>query len=724
MHRILLISFLLAGFTAKSQLRYVIDQTIPIQDLQGNTLNMPWGGGLNAAQYNTMDINNDNKEDLVLFDRMANKLITFLNENNEHYIYAPEYETLFPSTVTNWLLLRDYNNDGKKDIFTGDVFGIKVFTNITAPDENLSWRQFSFYSGFPNEPKSNVILTKGFSGKINLQIQFDDLPAIIDADNDGDLDIFNFRYSGGGTVEYHQNFSQEKYGNADSLDFERITQSWGNFRECACAIVAFDNADCPTNGRVQHAGGKSLLVLDVNADQQLDLVFSESQCTKLYTLLNEGTLSSPDINFLSEFPALNSVDFELFPAAFFEDVDFDGKKDLIASPNVFTKENLNINFQQSNWFYKNTGSTSKPIFSLLQKDFLQDQMIDAGDNAVPAFFDFDGDGDQDLFISRNYGSNYSSTLLLYENIGSPSLPAFKLVTSDYLNFSETGLYNLKIQFIDINNDNRKDLVFTATSAFTGVTQLYYIHNKSNSGLNLEIWQAIETNFTLAYTENICLTTINNDGLPDLLFGRSTGALQYWKNTGTAEAPNFTLENGSFLGLGSSVERQNLSCYVDDVDDNGKADLMLGDQSGVLKIVTDYLEAVSATPQTDFIFNPLTKTYSKQNLGGRIWPTTATLFSGHPSIIIGNVLGGISILKNEMEFGIYPNPVFQSDLLKIKIDRPYTLQVYTSTGQHVGEKHLVQSDYTFSFNVTNLAPGLYFFKFTSTNKSFVRKIVIN
>jgi len=68
-----------------------------------------------------------------LFDRAANKLLTFLNQSNQ-YVYAPEYEELFPTEVTQWILLRDFNCDGKKDIFTSDPFGIVVFVNTTKPN--------------------------------------------------------------------------------------------------------------------------------------------------------------------------------------------------------------------------------------------------------------------------------------------------------------------------------------------------------------------------------------------------------------------------------------------------------------------------------------------------------------------------------------------------------------------------------------------------------------
>ena len=151
--------FLTLSLFAQAQFTYKLDQSIVVE-ADGKTLTLPWAGGLNSVQVNTMDLNGDNNQDLVLFDRTTNKILTFLNESSQ-YVYAPEYEELFPTEVTQWILLRDFNCDGKKDIFTSDPFGIVVFVNTTKPGEQLSWR--SFNPGFP-------LLTKGFTDNVNLKI--------------------------------------------------------------------------------------------------------------------------------------------------------------------------------------------------------------------------------------------------------------------------------------------------------------------------------------------------------------------------------------------------------------------------------------------------------------------------------------------------------------------------------------------------------------------------
>src|SRR5687768_3567295 len=214
----------------QAQFTYTLDQSIQVQDLQGENLRLAWSGGLNAAQFNTMDLDGDGQEDLVLFDRMANKVITFIATEGQ-YIAAPQYEDLFPAELYSWLLLRDYNCDGRKDIFTGHTLGIKVYRNVSSGG-NLAWEQHMFSTGFP-DPESNVLMTRGATTNVNLQLQPDDLPAISDVDGDGDLDIFNIQYMGH-TVEFHQNFSAENNQPCDSLEFRRITRTWGEFRECNC----------------------------------------------------------------------------------------------------------------------------------------------------------------------------------------------------------------------------------------------------------------------------------------------------------------------------------------------------------------------------------------------------------------------------------------------------------------------------------------------------------
>ena len=718
-------------FLVKSQFTYVIDQSIPVKD-NDITLPIPWGGGLNAAQYNTLDINGDNQTDLVLFDRTANKVITYLNQSGK-YLYAPDFESLFPP-LTNWVLLRDYNCDGKKDLFTGDILGIKVYTNVTTNGEMLAWEQFLFFTSAGN-PKSEVLLTKGFSGLINLQIQFDDLPSINDIDGDGDLDLLTMRYQGEGSVELHQNFSKELYGTCDSLSFERVTQKWGDFLECECGIFAFNNEACPpsSGGRIKHAGGKALLTIDIDDDNDQDLLFSEAECSELFLLQNEGNSTTTIFSNAELFPSQDPAQFVHFPAPFYEDVDFDNVSDLIVVPNIFNKDLLEIDLKNSNWYYGNVGSQQIPSFNFQEKNFLQNQMIDVGDNAVPAFFDMNGDGDDDMIVGNNAAAEtLSGSLYFYENIGTPSEPSFQFISDDYQSIKSLLLYNIKPQFADANADGKVDLVLTATSSITGQTNLYYIANKSNSGVDFS-GQILNTiDFDLLYSENIHMTDIDGNGISDILIGKSNGSLEYWKNNGPKGSFNFTLTDNSYLGLGSSVERQSLGIASADLNADGKDDLVLGDQFGTVGVIGSYKEGAETDIISNVIYNSLTEQYGAQNLGGRIWPAVTNLFnSDKPSIVTGNIMGGVQVLRHDggaslsedPSIEIYPVPVEQSKTLNVRIDRYATMQMISPLGQELGNQIAIAPNQTYSLGVSKFAAGLYILRFLINGKTYSRRIVI-
>lgn len=715
---------------AHAQFTFVNDQSIPVSDENGNLLTLPWAGGINAAQFNTIDLNQDGKDDLVLFDRTANKLMTFLNKNNA-YEYAPAYESYFPAGVTNWILLKDYNCDGKKDIFTGDLLGMKVYRNLSTEGGAFRWEQFLFYVP-GGDSKSNVLMTLGFTQKINLQLQFDDLPAIIDADHDGDLDIFNVRYTGNGTVEYHQNFSVERYNSCDSLDFERQTTAWGGFTQCRCEHFEFNGKDCSTTGgRTQHAGGKALLALDLDNDSDHELIYSEAECSNLFVLENEGDLNVPVITKADVFPSL-PVDINIFPAAFHEDVDFDGVKDLVATPNIYRKEFLDQDLKASTWFYKNIGTNELPEFSFIKNSFLQDQMIDVGDNAIPAFQDEDGDGDLDLFIGFNSDASSYGSIFFYRNIGSPTLPHFQLVTDNFADIKSLKLYNIKPQFADINSDGRPDLLFLATDVVARKTAIYYFLNTMNGGLQIDLQDRRTIDLAITSAENYHFTDINRDGRLDVLVGRFSGALEYWQNVGSPASPNFYLENSAYLNIGGSVERQSLACVAIDLNDDQKEELVLSNQMGIIGIVNDFRSATSiSAEQTDILFNSLTNAHQSTFMG-RAWPTAANLFgSKRPAIVAGTVRGGLEVFRNEgkepefdeLALHIYPNPAHLHDVLKIESNLPLTLQVYSILGQQITSSFELSAG-LHALHMPNLSKGVYIFKLSSGTQSDYRRIVIS
>ncbi|HWA35734.1 MAG TPA: FG-GAP repeat protein, partial [Cyclobacteriaceae bacterium] len=604
---------LLFPLTLSAQFTYRIDQSIPVQNGETSLAN-PWAGGLNAPQLSTIDLNGDSQADLVIFDKMASKISTFVVKNGK-YIYAPEFEVLFPAEVSTFVVLRDYNCDGKKDLFTFGQIGILVFQNTTQPGKQITWKKLSFYNS-DSKLKSDVLLTRGFSIKINLLPGTNDLPNFVDMDGDGDLDVLNMRFVSPSTAEYHKNFSMERYGRCDSLELERQTQSWGNWEECLCGKIAFGGLDCSQiGGRLEHTGGKALLAFDADNDGDKDVLYSEEACNNIYYMENKGTSSeNASMDGLVLFPLTNQVDLPVYPAPYMEDVDFDGKADFLTSTNMYVRT-LGINdFQQSLWFYKNTGTVQTPAFSLIKKNFLQEDMIEIGDNSSPALADVDQDGDQDLLIGQYLSSSQQGGIALYENIGTQTAPSFKFVTDDYLSLSFLGYYNIKPQFIDVDFNGGMDLAFTATAPIIGRTQLFYVVSTSNTSFVVGSKSLIQTGLIIDQNENATLVDVDKDGHMDAIVGSNTGSLEFWR--GTAVFGRFTLANNAYLGFADDILRQNLAVAVGDADGDGRDDLVIGDQAGRLSIVADFRNTGdAAVPVTGLIYDTFTNAYVSKNLGG-------------------------------------------------------------------------------------------------------------
>jgi len=727
-----LVKFCLAGWLQCSclltfaQVNYSIDQSIGVE-VNGKPILMPWSGGLNSAQINTIDLNQDGKDDLAVFDRTANQIFTYLNVGNQ-YIYAPDYEAYFPSVVSDWMLLRDFNCDGKKDLFTTDPGGIAVFVNITKPGGLPAWRAFN--PGYP-------LLTIGYNSSINLQMNATDIPAIDDIDEDGDLDIIVARFVGFGSMEFHRNMSIENTGHCDSLQLKRITTEWGNFEECNCGLYAFDGKDCNQliggralrTDRVLHDAGKSLLTLDLNDDGLHDLIFSEQNCTSLYLLPNQGIRDSAQMNNYSVFPAVNPSTL-LFPASFYEDLDFDGVKDLIVSTNISARVTTDIDLTNSIWFYKNSGTNSLPQFDLKKTNLLQDQMVDAGSYASPAFADYDNDGDQDLFISYWAIPDSVASIYQYENTGSFYKPAFSFVTNDYVQFSQFGLFNIKIQFADANSDGKKDLVFTATDKLQGITQLYFIANKSALNFDFSGQSPEVLGFTIDPLENVLLYDVNRDGLLDIILGKSDGSLQYWKNNGSANVMQPVLVDNSYLGLGSTITRFCVSPTVSDLKHDGKPDLLLGNYGSIV-IYSDFQ---TGTPTADSVFvnNQLKNTSLAANLSSYLTLTTADLYSDfNPLVIAGTITGGIRILKpdstasNQQENSVsfWPNPVNLNQKINVRASQNSTLQFFDVLGQKINDPVSILGGEATALEQT-LSAGLYIVRVSSSGKTTTIKLIVH
>ena len=107
--------------------------SVQVFDKLNNQYAQPWVGGINHIQVSEIDLNLDGINDFFTFDRAGNKISTFINQgipSTIAYIFAPEYKDSLPK-LHDWVLFRDYNFDGKMDIFTYSSGGAAVYKNTS-----------------------------------------------------------------------------------------------------------------------------------------------------------------------------------------------------------------------------------------------------------------------------------------------------------------------------------------------------------------------------------------------------------------------------------------------------------------------------------------------------------------------------------------------------------------------------------------------------------------
>ncbi len=662
----ILLSFVFSVPTLHAQVRLIPYDSVSVAR-DGADLVNPWAGGLNCPQFSEMDLDQDGKKDLVVFERnFFGAVRTFINTGSTGavgYRYAPEYQVRFPH-MRNWMLLRDYNCDGKEDIFTSVPAGVAVYRNDTGPDGKL---QFTLVT--------SLLQTIGLDGQTPLYVSPPDIPAIADVDSDGDLDFLSFNILGS-TVEYHKNFSMENHGNCDFLEFELKNACWGYFSEDGTTntVTLFDTCELnvPDPEKSAIHAGSTILALDLTGNGVKDLVLGDITYNNMVMLTNGGTTTSSGIiAYDTDFPSgSTAVDLTVFPAGYFLDVDNDGLKDLLVAPN---NPNTSENFDNI-WFYKNTGNSTIPEFTFLENTFLQEGMIDAGERSAPAFMDEDGDGLEDLLLG-NFGyftssGNYTSQLMLLRNTGTMQQPAFELVTDDYLGLSAYGFDGIYPSFGDLDDDGDKDMV-------TGDEEghLHYFRNDGGPGNPAEFvlvgpnYQGID----VGQSAKPQLIDVDRDGLTDLLVGERGGTINYFENTGTPEMADFTpeptIENFGAVDVMPECCTGYSAPFIAE-DSTGNYLLYVGSEQGMLYLFNDIEDNLGGT------FNLADSLYLNAI---NVIPSGSDINNdGRLEMAFGRYGGGAGLLKygipqdmgiadqtaGTMHIEVYPNPA--TDLVYFKI----------------------------------------------------------
>ena len=365
------------------------NQNIPVIQ-EHDTLHLAWAGGMNGLSFYSFDLNADGTQDLIAFEKNGNRLLPFIQENNR-WTYHPEYCHFFPE-LHDWVIFKDYDNDGKKDIFTYGLAGIRVFHNISEQElrfelacEQLSSFYYTDYSNIYASP--------------------DDYLPIDDVDGDGDLDILNF-WVLGKYVHYQRNYAVENNLANGYFDYKLEDECWGKFSEGADnnEITLFSYCQDKARNQTRHVGS-TMTLTDYNQDGTKDLLLGDIDFPQIIFLTNGGTPSEAlMIHQTSNFPnAENPISLFSMPLVSSLDIDGDSYDEFIVSPaDPSLSKSQNVN---SVWLYDYDENVQD--YHLNTRSFLQEKMIDLGSGAYPVFFDWNNDGLLDLFVG-NFGYYDSS----------------------------------------------------------------------------------------------------------------------------------------------------------------------------------------------------------------------------------------------------------------------------------------------------------------------------
>ena len=749
-----LASLLLSAGFAYSQPFFQWNDSIKVQ-IGATTLANPWAGGLNFVQASTIDMNGDGIKDLFMFDRTGDKIRTFINKGTAgmvDYKYDPYYETKFPP-ITEWVLLVDYNNDGKEDIFAHTNAGIMVYKNTTTGSTGLQFTLVTSLLRSAYNPPSTTTF--------NLYVSSVDIPAISDIDNDGDMDIVTFEIAGN-RMEYHKNMSMELYGTADSLKFQMANRCWGYVSESATSndYTLFDT--CPGNvpfpefkpedtenkSAERHTGGCELCI-DLDNDGDKEFIVGDVSYPGLTMLTNGGTTTdasfiAKDVAFPSNNASTSAVNLTLFPCAFYLDVNNDGIKDLIASPN---ETNACENFN-SVVYYQNSGTNTFPIFNYQQSNLLQDNMIEVGEGAYPVFFDYDNDGDKDLFIGNNgyYATpSFVQGVALFDNIGTPSNPKFSLITRDYANLSTVlagvGIDNFVPAFGDMDGDGDADMIiglgngklqYFQNTAAIGATANFVLASpdmKNSAGRKIDVGDFAAPQ----------IYDVDGNGTNDVVIGSRNGRLAYYSHTGATPIPVLDSITHLFgnvkMNLPGHVTGYSYPCMY---KQGGVTNILVGSESGFLRHYNNIDGNLGGT------FTMADSIYEGIYQGTRTAPNMADIDNdGFVDLIVGNYQGGVSFYKGvsalttsnldnliHFNFDLFPNPANNSFNIQIlnEENKTYEFELYNVMGQLISKEKI--SDNLFSYNTSSLTSGMYICKVseinnagTKTTGSLIKRIVI-
>ncbi len=727
-------------------------KNIPFFDAKGQLLSAYWEGGFNNPYLAQVDLDRDGDKDLVILEKAEDRLYAYENggtPNQVDYRLNNDLISGFPAEgISQFLHFEDINCDNVPDLFTYTPIGgagIGVYTG--------SW---------VNNRLTFTLLINRLNDQSNNQIYADQTkkPDFLDINGDGDMDIILFEQFDG-TIGLYENQRVERGNDCLNLVFKKVTNCWGYLCECSFITneitLNYNNSLCFYSGLqgggtqegdpdttvpgTRHAGS-TITMLDVNKDGWHEILIGDAGYDNLIFLHNGPTVKTPVRDSLvaqdTAFPFYDvPVDFPVFPAAFYMDVDNDGLNDLLVTsfgPNSCALGGTaDTSYNRGNiWWYRNVGTPVRDSFLLVSRNFLIDNVVDVGHQSAPLLVDVNYDGLTDLILSRCFAYDtlrqVQRGLVWYENTGTASNPQFTHRDDDWGGLAQYRWNALHPSLGDLDNDGDLDLI---VGDYSG--NIYVLLNAAGVG-QPPAFQLYDTLYNGGYATPHIID-INDDSRPDFVNGEIQGRIQYWQNTGTEQAPAFTQIDPFFGQVDTRVTDFFGHCtpWMGDMDGDGELEAFSGSNNGTL-FFYDNLE--NYLPSLPWIVT--TDNYLDYPMGRLTALSVADLNGdGQVEIAVGNQRGGLSIFTTGTGVGmtsaqepsivqVYPNPA--TDLVQVRWqsrpDEEVSIRLLDMQGRTVWQQQSAFSRNEALIAVKNLSAGVYLLRWTQDDTQQVVPVVVH
>lgn len=686
-------------------------------------------GGLGAPQYSPIDLNNDGRKDLLVYDRAAQAAFTLLNIGTAgavKYRFAPEYMDAFPQGTINFMLARDYNGDGIEDLFffNQDASGTQGIGAMRGQYDSNGKIKFTTAKSFLTYDFPAYGLTNQYMFVFN-----PDLPEFSDVDGDGDLDVMAFAldFTFLNNVYFHRNLSQERGHGADSLIFTLENQCYGQFSEAGSGntIVMSGTTDsCGGNmywrynpPTPRHMAGSTLTFWDFDGDGHKDILMGDMENRHL-NLITVTEIADTAVA-IAQNARFADVDILSLPAAYMADVDNDGLTDMLVATNETSRGSTVTD--STTWFYRNTGTAASPQFGATpQKDFIFNQQLDFGVDAHPTIVDVNGDNLLDIVVGNNYNVSNDSVqtkgIYVLLNVGTATRPAFALQASPLISTSTITQTALYPTFGDLDGDGDDDLLIGLNDG-----TIAYAMNIAGAGQPMA-FSGIQHNYANINIGSYAapqLFDLNKDGDLDIIVGEYNGVLNYFENTGTPNSPVFSsTPSSNSLGLISLISSGSSRSVPFFYDKNDTTELYLGhDLGGVLQFGNIDNNLTGKFDTTSVLY---------QNIytGRCSAPAVADINSdGIADMVVGNVRGGLMFAMSDTartptgiidwsadldRIAIFPNPSVEYTTINCKSASitTATINIYSPLGILVRTETKPAGLSSYQIYVGDLQAGIY------------------